>query len=108
VNRPDRRRTPRAARRLDVRYRVVGEQLSHPSVDASTGGVFVACAQPLPLGADVEVFLDDDTGTLRVSAKVVRVVWGGRHLGEPVEPGMALQFVDVDEGDSERLTELLG
>jgi hypothetical protein len=106
--REDRRSNPRRARQLDVRYRVVGEQLSHPSVDLSTGGVFVACTQPLPLGADVEIFLDDDDGALRVGAKVVRVVWGGRQQGEPVEPGMALQFVDLDDDDQARLTALLG
>jgi uncharacterized protein (TIGR02266 family) len=104
----DRRSSPRRPKRLDVRYRVVGEQLRHPSHDISAGGVFVACDNPLPLGADVEVFLDDDGGELRLPAKVVRVVWGGRRAGAPVAPGMALQFDGLDDAQRARLQGLLG
>ena len=106
----ERRSAPRKSAKLDVRYRVVGASIEDPARDISTGGLFVACDDPLPLGAEVEVFLTDDDAdgeTMIVSAEVVRVVWGGRRGGEPMPPGMALRFADMDPVARARLALLI-
>jgi uncharacterized protein (TIGR02266 family) len=104
----ERRENPRRRASLDVRYRVVGAEAQEPTRDISAGGLFVACESPLPLGAEVEVFLEHDDGTpLVVAAEVVRVVWGGRREGAPVTPGMALRFAELSDDARARLDEIV-
>ena len=110
----ERRRAPRKAATLDVRYRVVGAEVEDAARDISIGGLFVACDDPLPLGAVVEVFLGADETSehasddaLIVGAEVVRVVWGGRRAGEPLQPGMALRFDDMSASARDRLEALI-
>lgn len=103
----ERRAAPRHPASLDVRYRLVGEAAHDPARDLSTGGVFVSCDDPLPLGAAVEVVLDDASDPLVLAAEVVRVVWGGRKEGAPVAAGMALRFNDVSDDARARLERLL-
>jgi len=106
----ERRRAPRTSARLDVRYRVVGAAVEDAARDISTGGLFVTCDDPLPLGAAVEVFLGSEEAApdaLVVTAEVVRVVWGGRRGGERLQPGMALRFSEMSASARTRLEALI-
>jgi hypothetical protein len=102
----ERRRAGRKAASLDVRYRTVGHSVVDPAHNVSATGIFLGCEEPLPLGTLVELTLDDGD-PLSLEAKVVRVVWGGRRDGEPVEPGMALEFISLDDDAKSRLERLL-
>ena len=95
----ERRQRARARRELKVSYRVVGESSVDLTRDISSGGLFLDCERPLPLGARLELFLPDPASgaEVRVEAVVVRVVWGGRRGGRPVAPGMAVEFQAPDE-----------
>lgn len=94
---------------LPVRYRVVGNTFVDPARDLSMGGMFLSCLSPLPLGTRLEVLLgpSDEAEPLRLEATVVRVVWGGRRDGRPIEPGMALAFVTLSSIEEQRLSKLL-
>jgi hypothetical protein len=64
-------------------------------LDASAGGLLVACAAPPRLGTALIVRVRCDDGrTASARAHVVRVVWGGRDRGRPVRAGAALAFLD--------------
>ena len=105
----ERRRAARKHVHIEVEYRAVGSLLVDPVRDISQGGLFLASKSPLPLGTSLEVVLRSPAGSdpLRLKARVVRVVWGGRRQGKPIEPGMALAFVTLSPTEEQRLAELL-
>lgn len=101
----ERRRALRVKRTTRVRYRLVGSRLLDDVRDISMSGAFLACAEPFPLGARVELsFERGDDPPLVVEGSVVRVVWGGRDGGKPISPGMAIAFDALDD-DAARVLE---
>lgn len=104
----ERRAAPRRTANLPIQYRLVGDSQVEDIRDISRTGVFVACREPLPLKSRLEMSIPEGPqGLLRVECTVVRVVWGGRVKGQLREPGMALQFEDVDEATQRRIDALL-
>lgn len=103
----ERRAFARSAASVRVSYRSVGETFLDPLRDLSLSGAFIQTRTPLPLGTKLSLaFEDGDTEFLFVDAHVVRVVWSGRSHGTPIEPGMALSFLDVTPRVRARLQEL--
>lgn len=88
-------REPRAAMVVPIRYRYQSfiEFVETQSVNVSRSGMFVATADPLPVGTilDFQFTLADGFALLKGRAEVVRVTGG------PV-PGMGVRFQDLDEG----------
>ena len=93
----DRRRHARGAARARAELLLEGPAtiVVDDVLDASEGGLLLACAAPPRLGTAVVVRVQHDDGrTATARARVVRVVWGGRARGQPVRPGAALAFTD--------------
>lgn len=103
----ERRAFARSAASLRVSYRSVGETFLDPLRDLSQSGAFLQTRTPVPLGTKLSLAFDDGhAGLLLVDALVVRVVWSGRSKGTPIEPGMALSFLDVTPRVRARLQQL--
>lgn len=104
----ERRRALRVQKAATVRYRMVGSLLVDEMRDISLTGLFLVCAEPLPLGTQVEVaFEEAKAGLLHVEGTVVRVVWGGRENGQRTSPGMAIAFAPVDKTVEEALVRII-
>ncbi|MEM7587624.1 MAG: PilZ domain-containing protein [Acidobacteriota bacterium] len=86
----------RLGRRLNVRFRQVGEEKSHVgyTINISATGMFVATIRPLKPGTQVDVEVSDKEHTMRIDAVVVHArkvppVW------QRIRPsGMGVRFLD--------------
>ena len=100
----ERRSSHRHSASRTIRYRMMGDIQVETLRDISKTGAYISCAEPLPLETDLLLdFYLDTAPAFQIEAKVVRVVWGGRHNGVQTEPGMALQFQEISEEKLEQL-----
>ncbi|HJL19232.1 MAG TPA: response regulator [Sandaracinaceae bacterium LLY-WYZ-13_1] len=108
--RPDRRRTPRYAARIKVRFRSVDELVTAYTADVSRGGLFVTSAQQLPPGTEVQLSLElpDDGAPALVPAKVRYVVDAEQARAEGRQAGMGVAFAPDTAGAlAERIARVL-
>ncbi|MFK7986715.1 MAG: response regulator [Sandaracinaceae bacterium] len=92
----ERRRAPRFEARIVVKFRSVEELVTAYSTDISHGGLFVAAAQQLDVGARVLLHLElpDGGKPARVPAEVAYVVGAATAAVEGRNPGMGMKFVE--------------
>lgn len=84
-------------------------------VDVSFGGLFVELAGPDParhavpaLATRGRVQIRQGDVVVERRVRVVRIRWGGRERGQPVPPGLALAFEDLDDEKAALFEALLG
>lgn len=107
----DRRRSPRTPVELRVEFRHLGrpsESYADIIRNLSQGGVFLGSSVVLPLGTQVELEVSPGPGAraIRLRGSVVRVEEEPVGTGSRVTArtrGMALEFVDPDPGELNRL-----
>lgn len=93
-----RRQNPRIPVRVEVKYTDGTDFIQDYMLNVSRGGLFVVCENPLKVGSDVdlEFSLPAFSHVFRVKG---RVVWN-RPTGKfEHEPGMGIQFHDMEEED---------
>jgi molecular chaperone DnaK len=100
----DRRRFTRVPLDLLIQYRFESFDafMSEYAADVSVGGMFVRTRDPRPIGTMIylQFTLKDGIRLIEALGKVVRVVSGGD------EPGMGIEFVNLDE-DSREMVEAI-
>ncbi len=99
------RKSVRLQHELLVAYRTIAGFTTEWAVNISDGGLFVNTRSPLPVGSIVKlsVSLPDATFPCDLTGKVMRV-----HPFDPggprgQNPGMGIQFIDLDEEKRKRL-----
>lgn len=100
-DKPDKSKHPRRADRLQhellVAYRTVDGFITDWAVNISRGGIFINSRDPQPVGSTVRLIisLPDTPFPFDLTGKVVRV----NEFDNPSNqvPGMAIEFLDVDE-----------
>ncbi|MEQ8278135.1 MAG: PilZ domain-containing protein [Deltaproteobacteria bacterium] len=110
----ERRQSPRLPVELHVEFRHLGrpsESYAEISRNLSTGGVFLDTTVVLELGTEVALEIAPGPGTrpIRMRAEVVRVEEEPVATGSRVTTrtrGMALQFLDSDPHEIQRLVTL--
>ncbi len=95
----ERRKSPRVEIELSVFFSVSSE-LPHNfftgiMLDLSTGGIFLATDQMLPVGTKLHLSFLMETRRVEGHAEVCWV----QAAGPGVEPGVGLRFLDISAGD---------
>ncbi|RKG75875.1 PilZ domain-containing protein [Corallococcus terminator] len=98
---------PRAHRidhELPVAYRTVAGFVTDWAVNLSRGGLYINTQQPLPVGTVVRILVSLPGANFPVdlAGKVTRTNAQGAEPGGEV-PGMAVEFVDVDDDKRSRI-----
>jgi type IV pilus assembly protein PilZ len=99
----NKRRAERLENELPVAYRTVDGFISDWATNISRGGLFINSRDPLPVATIVRLLisLPDTAFPFNLTGKVVRVVGPDNPGNEP--PGMAIEFIDVDEDKRTRI-----
>lgn len=95
--------------RMDYRNRGGGDFLFEYSMNISKGGIFILTEDPLPVGTLVEMRFQPP-GMEDVLEVVGRVVWVNEFRPESDDnpnPGMGIQFEDLDAGDKALIAEVV-
>lgn len=97
------RKSERLQHELLVAYRTVDGFITDWAVNISRGGMFINTRNPLSVGSIVRliVSLPDAAFPFDLTGRVIRV-----HPHDPnsdMDPGMGIEFVDVDEEKRARL-----
>ena len=103
ANQKPTRKAERLQHELLVAYRTVGGFITDWAVNISRGGMFINIRDPKPVGSMVRliVSLPDSAFPFDLTGKVIRTQeYDG--TGDQM-PGMAIEFVDVDEEKRARL-----
>ena len=88
-------------------YRTVSGFITDWAVNISRGGLFINTQKPLPVGTHVQliVSLPGTEFPFDMTGRVTRV--NESHAAPNQVPGMAIEFVDVDEEKRIRLEEFV-
>lgn len=97
------RQSERLHHELLVAYQTIGEFISAWAVNISKGGLFVNTPNPLPVGSVVKlkVSLPDAAFPCDLTGRVTRIA--EHDPAAKGNPGMALEFIDVDDEKRLRL-----
>ena len=100
-------RPPRLEYELPVSYRTVSGFVTDWAVNISRGGLFINTQKPLPVGTLVRLIisLPGTEFPFDLTGRVTRV--NESHLAPNQVPGMAVEFVDVDDEKRSRLEEFV-
>lgn len=100
-------RPPRLEYELPVAYRTVSGFVTDWAVNISRGGLFINTQKPLPVGTHVKliVSLPGTEFPFDMTGRVTRV--NESHAANNQVPGMAIEFVGVDEEKRIRLEEFV-
>lgn len=100
-------RPPRLEYELPVAYRTVSGFVTDWAVNISRGGLFINTQKPLPVGTHVKliVSLPGTEFPFDMTGRVTRV--NESHAAPNQVPGMAIEFVGVDEEKRIRLEEFV-
>jgi uncharacterized protein (TIGR02266 family) len=100
-------RPPRLDYELPVAYRTVSGFVTDWAVNISRGGLFINTQKPLPVGTHVKliVSLPGTEFPFDLAGRVTRV--NETHVAPNQVPGMAIEFVGVDEEKRIRLEEFV-
>lgn len=106
----DKRKNARVSVTARVDYEIESEDtfLFEYMTNLSRGGIFLATRSPLEVGTVTKLrfTLPDDGRTIEVTG---RVTWVNpyRPRGKNLNPGMGIEFMDLDEGDKDAVTKLV-
>jgi uncharacterized protein (TIGR02266 family) len=91
------RREPRCSAKIKVSYGADDSTLTDYTVNLSTGGLFLAAAEQLPLGSMllINFALPNTPETVQCKAKVVWINSLDNLVNQSLPPGMGVQFVDM-------------
>lgn len=94
----DRRRAPRFAARIKVRFRSVEELVTAYTDDISRGGLFVTSTHQLPPGSRVQLQMElpDEGPAARVPAEVAYTLSPEEAEKTGRQPGMGMKFLEAD------------
>jgi two-component system chemotaxis response regulator CheY len=97
VPKPDRRGTQRYAARIKVSFRSIDELVTAYTGDLSHGGLYVAAAQQLPPGSEVQLSLEVPDGgpPARIPARVAYTLSAEEAAAQGRQPGMGMEFLEV-------------
>ena len=100
-------RSPRLEYELPVAYRTVSGFVTDWAVNISRGGLFINTQKPLPVGTLVRLIisLPGTEFPFDLTGRVTRV--NEAHLVPNQVPGMAVEFVDVDDEKRLRIEEFV-
>jgi uncharacterized protein (TIGR02266 family) len=103
----DKRQSPRIEMELSVSF-AVSDEVPHnffPGImqDISTGGVFIATKQMLPLGTRIRLSFIMDRHQISGHAEVRWIRNPSSSLPTGEEPGMGLLFIDLSAEDRETI-----
>ena len=100
-------RAPRLEYELPVAYRTVSGFVTDWAVNISRGGLFINTQKPLPVGTLVRLIisLPGTEFPFDLTGRVTRV--NESHLAPNQVPGMAVEFVDVDDEKRLRIEEFV-
>ncbi len=100
-------RAPRLEYELPVAYRTVSGFVTDWAVNISRGGLFINTQKPLPVGTLVKLIisLPGTQFPFDLTGRVTRV--NEEHIAPNQVPGMAVEFVDVDDEKRLRLEEFV-
>ncbi len=72
--------------------------------DLSEGGIYIRTTEPRPLGSMIalELKLFENDQPVKVKGKVIRIVYP-KGAPKKFPPGMAVQFIDLDEESREKI-----
>ena len=100
-------RAPRLEYELPVAYRTVSGFVTDWAVNISRGGLFINTQKPLPVGTLVRLIisLPGTEFPFDLTGRVTRV--NEAHLVPNQVPGMAVEFVDVDDEKRTRIEEFV-
>ncbi len=100
-------RAPRLEHELPVAYRSVAGFVTDWAVNLSKGGLYINTDKPLPVGTAVRllVTLPDAHFPVDVTGRVTRTHPVGGSASQ--SPGMAVEFVDVDDDKRTRIAEFV-
>lgn len=93
----DRRVANRFAARIKVNFRSVDELVTAYTGDLSQGGLYVAAAQQLPAGTEVQLSLElpDGGPPARIPARVAYALSAEEATAQGRQPGMGMEFLEV-------------
>lgn len=99
----ERRRNLRGKMMVRVRY-VSGSRVRHSyAEDLSTGGLFIVCDDPPPIGAHIELFFIPPKSNLTIHVLAeVRWIRGYFEDAESEAPGMGVAFIGRAPGEKKR------
>jgi len=99
----NKRKSERLENELPVAYRSVDGFITDWVTNISRGGLFINSRQPLPQGTTVRLIiqLPDTPFPFDLTGRVVRVIDVDNAGGE--DPGMGVEFVDIDEDKRGRI-----
>jgi type IV pilus assembly protein PilZ len=100
-------RAPRLEYELPVAYRTVSGFVTDWAVNISRGGLFINTQKPLPVGTLVRLIisLPGTEFPFDLTGRVTRV--NESHLAPNQVPGMAIEFVNVDDEKRLRIEEFV-
>jgi type IV pilus assembly protein PilZ len=100
---PAARMAPRLEYELPVAYRTVSGFVTDWAVNISRGGLFINTQKPLPVGTGVRLIisLPGTDFPFDLTGRVTRV--NESHGTSNQVPGMAIEFVDVDDEKRSRI-----
>ena len=100
-------RAPRLDYELPVAYRTVSGFVTDWAVNISRGGLFINTQKPLPVGTTVKliVSLPGTDFPFDLAGRVTRI--NETHVAPNQVPGMAIEFVGVDEDKRSRLEDFV-
>jgi len=106
----DARRDDRVPLKARVDYELLSEDtfLFEYTSNVSRGGIFLATRNPLPVGTQLNLrfSLPSGEGTIETTGQVV---WVNEYKagGKNLNPGMGIEFLDLDERDRESINGLV-
>ncbi len=74
--------------------------------DISKGGIFIATHQIYPIGTEMRLSFKLGSKTITTDA-VVRWVKKPENVSEDIDPGMGLQFINLEKADQELIDEFI-
>jgi uncharacterized protein (TIGR02266 family) len=98
----ERRSQPRCMHELHVEFVAESHFFAGLTQDISSGGLFVATYQVLPLGTKLGMKLELPDGSELEAEGVVRWIRAATHEGEP--PGIGIAFTDLSPDNLARIT----
>ncbi len=100
-------RAPRLEYELPVAYRTVSGFVTDWAVNISRGGLFINTQKPLPVGTLVRLIisLPGTEFPFDLTGRVTRV--NETHIAPNQIPGMAIEFVNVDDEKRVRIEEFV-
>jgi type IV pilus assembly protein PilZ len=104
---PGQQRAPRLEYELPVAYSTVSGFVTDWAVNISRGGLFINTQKPLPVGTQVRIIisLPGTEFPFNLTGRVTRV--NELHAQANQVPGMAVEFVDVDDAKRGRIEEFV-